>query len=275
MCSAIIKWKPDVVVTEKGVSDLAQHFLLRNNISVIRRVRKTDNNRIARVTGAKVVNRPEEIQEDDIGKSCRQFVIRKIGDEYFTFFEKCEKPSACTILLRGGSKDSLNELERNLHDALGVARNIFTQPKLVPGGGATEMEISKKLLENSKNISGLMQKPYKAVAFALEVIPRTLAQNCGTDVVRLLTKLRAKHSTEEGKYFGVDGNNGTMADMHEINIWEPLMVKMQVIKTAIETSCLLLRIDDVVSGIKKTSQHQQQAPNDDEDHETFGDARDG
>ena len=147
MCSAILKWKPDVVVTEKGLSDLAQHFLLSQNVSCIRRVRKTDNNRIARVTGARIVNRPSEIEESDLGTDCGLFEIRKFGDEYFTFFEECKNPSACTILLRGGSKDSLNEMERNLHDALGVVRNLYACPKLVPGGGATEMELSKRLLD--------------------------------------------------------------------------------------------------------------------------------
>jgi ABC-type multidrug transport system fused ATPase/permease subunit len=142
-------------------------------------------------------------------------------------------------------------MERNLHDALGVARNIFANPKLLPGGGATEMELSHRLNEIAKNITGLAQKPYRAVAFALEAIPRTLAQNCGGDVVRLLTELRAKHSKEQGLHFGIDGNKGVIADMQEINVWEPLLVKSQVIKTAIESSCMLLRIDDVVSGTKK------------------------
>lgn len=125
MCNAILKVKPDVVVCEKGVSDLAEHFLLKGNVSVIRRARKTDNNRIARVTGATIVNRTEELQESDVGTDCGLFVIRKISDEYFTFFEECKNPTACSIILRGGSKDTLNEMERNLHDALGVAKNIF------------------------------------------------------------------------------------------------------------------------------------------------------
>jgi T-complex protein 1 subunit gamma len=175
MCSNILKYNPDIVITEKGLSDLAQHFLLKGNVTCIRRVRKTDNNRIARVTGAKIVNRPEEIQESDIGLDCGSFQVKKLGDEYFAFFEDCKNPSACSILLRGGSKDSLNEMERNLHDALGVARNIFAQPRLLPGGGATEMELSKRLLERAKNITGLQQKPFKSIAYALEVIPRTLA----------------------------------------------------------------------------------------------------
>ena len=278
MCNFILKWKPDVVVTEKGVADLTQHYLLQGNISVLRRARKTDNNRIARVTGAKIVNRPEEIQESDIGTACGSFEVRKYGEEYFAFFEDCVKPSACSILLRGGSKDSLNELERNLHDALGVARNVFTSPKLVPGGGATEMELSCRLNELAKAIPGLGQKPYRAVAFALEAIPRTLAQNCGADVVRLLTELRAKHAKPNGTRFGIDGNKGVIADMQDINVWEPLLVKSQVIKTAIESSCMLLRIDDVVSGIKKREKNSgggEGPAGPEEPEETFGDARDG
>jgi T-complex protein 1 subunit gamma len=162
VCDFIIKFKPDVVVTEKGVSDLAAHYLQKANISVIRRLRKTDNNRLARVTGATIVNRPEELNESDIGMKCGLFEISKIGDEYFTYFVKCKDITACTILLRGASKDVLNEMERNLHDAMAVGRNIFANPKLVPGGGAFEMEVSNRLMEKSKNIEGLLQLPYQA-----------------------------------------------------------------------------------------------------------------
>lgn len=110
LCSNILKFKPDIVITEKGVSDLAQHFLLKGNVSAIRRIRKTDNVRIARVSGAKIVNRPEEIQESDIGTQCGLFEIKKVGDEYFSYFLECESPTACTIILRGASKDVLNEM---------------------------------------------------------------------------------------------------------------------------------------------------------------------
>ena len=142
-------------------------------------------------------------------------------------------------------------MERNLHDALGVAKNIFSEPKLVPGGGAVEMELSKQLLEKSKEIQGLEQKPFKSIAYALEAIPRILGLNCGSNVVRLLTELRVKHQEENGLFWGIDGNKGVIADMREAKVWEPLMVKRQIIKTAIESSCMLLRIDDIVSGIKK------------------------
>lgn len=223
LCKDIMKWNPDVVITEKGVSDLAQHFMLKQNISIIRRVRKTDNNRIARVSGATIVTRPEEIQESDIGTDCGLFKISKIADDYFTYFVDCKNPSACTILLRGGSKDSLNEMERNLQDALGVARNIFGNPHLLPGGGAVEMQISKLLNEKAKSVVGLAQRPYKAVACALECIPRTLAQNCGADVVRRLTELRAKHNSNDvdAKFWGIDGNSGQIADMRVAGIWDP------------------------------------------------------
>lgn len=168
MCDHILAFKPDVVITEKGVSDLAQHYMMKSgrNVSMIRRIRKTDNNRIARVTGATIVNRPEELQESDVGTECGLFEIKKIGDEYFTFMVECKNPKACTILLRGGSKDVLNEVERNLHDAMAVARNMLIDPKLVPGGGALEMEISAHLLEKAKNIEGISQWPYKAIATA-------------------------------------------------------------------------------------------------------------
>lgn len=156
MCDYILKVKPDVVITEKGVSDAAQHFLMKGgNVSCIRRTRKTDNNRIARVTGATIVNRPEELLEGDVGTDCKLFECKKIGDEYFTFMTECSKPKACTILLRGASKDVLNEIERNLHDALGVTRNVLLNPKLVPGGGALEMQIACRLNELSTKVEGV------------------------------------------------------------------------------------------------------------------------
>lgn len=280
MCDDILRVKPDVVITEKGVSDTAQHFLLKHgNCTVIRRIRKTDNNRVARVSGATVVNRPEELQESDVGTDCGLFEIKKIGDEYFTFMTECKNPKACSILLRGASKDVLNEIERNLHDALGVARNVIINPKLVPGGGAIEMELACRLTEHSQKIEGVMQWPFKALASALEVIPRTLAQNCGADVVRVMTELRAKHATgtAEGVSAGIDGNAGKIADMRTSGVWDPISVKLQTFKTSIEAACMLLRIDDIVSGIKRDKRNQGGRGQEEEpqESETFGDNRDG
>lgn len=245
MCDAILAVKPTLVITEKGVSDLAQHYFVRAGVTAIRRVRKTDNNRVARAVGATIVNRVEDLVESDVGTECGLFEIQKIGDEYFTFLTKCKNPKACTVLLRGPSKDILNEIERNLHDAMSVARNVFFEPSISPGGGATEMAVSVRLAQKSKSIEGVMQWPYKAVADAMEVIPRTLIENSGSSPIRLLTQLRAKHV--EGKSsVGVDGDRGAIIDnKSDEGIWEPTAVKMQSVKTAVESACLLLRVDDI------------------------------
>ncbi|KAI8896237.1 chaperonin Cpn60/TCP-1 family [Globomyces pollinis-pini] len=251
LCDEIIRMKPDLVFTEKGVSDIAQHYLLKANITAIRRVKKMDNFRIARATGATIVNRPEELKESDVGTECGLFDVRKIGDEYFSYLVQCKNPKACTILLRGPSKDILQELDRNLQDAMAVARNVMFEPKLSPGGGATEMCLSVRLTEKSKTLTGVQQYPYKAVATALQVIPRTLVQNCGANAIKVLTDLRAKHAAPNNSSWGVDGTTGKVVDMHEYGIWEPYAVKSQTLKTAIESACLLLRVDDIVSGLSK------------------------
>jgi len=257
ICSEIIAIKPDVVITEKGVSDLAQHYFVKAGITAIRRVRKTDNNRIGRVAGAQIASRTDELTEKIIGTECGLFEIRKLGDEYFTFFEQCKNPTACTILLRGASKDILMEVERNLQDAMLAARSIALNPSLLPGGGATEMAVSKALREEAKRLPGIEQWPYKAIASALEVIPRTLVQNCGASMIRQMTALRAKHAkfesskTERICTWGVDGLTGELSDMTKLEVYDPLAVKLQVYKTAIETAVLLLRIDDIISGTRK------------------------
>ena len=259
ICEDVISVKPDVVITEKGVSDLAQHYLVKAGISAIRRLRKSDINRIARACGATVVNRTEELREEDVGTKAGLFEIKKLGDEYFCFITECKDPKACTIILRGASKDVLNETERNLQDALHVARNLLLEPKLVPGGGAVEMSVSRLLTEKAASLAGVEQWPYKAVSQALEIIPRTLAQNCGANTIRTLTALRAKHATG-GMTWGIDGETGQLVDMNERGIWEPLSVKLQTYKTAIETAILLLRIDDIVSGSKKKKADNEPTP---------------
>lgn len=259
ICADIISVKPDVVITEKGVSDLAQHYLMQADISVIRRVRKTDNNRIARVCGATICNRTDELKAEDVGTQCKKFEIKKIGDEYFCYLTECVDPKACTIVLRGASKDLLNEIERNLHDAMAVARNIVLDPKIVNGGGAVEMHVGHELNQRAKTMTGVEQWPYKAVARSLEIIPATLIQNCGGNTIRLLTQLRAKHASGEHG-FGINGETGEVVKSEDLKVYEPLAVKLQAYKTAIETAILLLRIDDIVSGCKKASTMDGPAP---------------
>merc|ERR1711988_627796 len=251
LCDEIIAVKPDLVVTEKGVSDLAQHYLLKANISVLRRVRKTDNNRVARATGATIVHRTSEIQEKDLGLGAGLFNIDKIGDEYYAWIVDCESPKACTIILRGASKDVLNEIERNLGDAMSIVRTIMMDPRLVPGGGAVEMTLANKLIEASKVQEPIIAGAYKAAGEALEIIPRTLLENCGSDIIRMQTQLRAKHAAGANPTWGIDGEKGVLADMHELGVWEPVAVKQQTIKTAIESASMLLRIDEIVAGTNK------------------------
>ncbi|KAG8070455.1 hypothetical protein GUJ93_ZPchr0006g46422 [Zizania palustris] len=251
LCAQILKLKPDLVITEKGLSDLAVHYLGKAGVSAIRRLRKTDNNRIAKACGAVIVNRPEELQESDVGTGAGLFEVKKIGDEFFAFIVDCKDPKACTVLLRGASKDVLNEVERNLQDAMSVARNILKNPKLLPGGGATELTVSATLKQKSSSVEGVEKWPYEAAALAFEAIPRTLSQNCGLNVIRTMTQLQGKHANGENAWIGIDGSSGDIVDMKERKIWDSYSVKAQTFKTAIEAACMLLRIDDIVSGIKK------------------------
>ncbi|KAL9278021.1 hypothetical protein ACSQ67_024754 [Phaseolus vulgaris] len=262
LCMQILKFKPDLVITEKGLSDLALHFLSKHGVSAIRRLRKSDNNRIAKACGAVIVNRPYELRESDVGTGAGLFEVKKIGDEFFAFIVECKDPKACTVLLRGASKDLLNEVERNLQDAMSVARNIIKNPKLVPGGGATELTVSATLKQKSSSVQGIEKWPYEAAAIAFEAIPRTLAQNCGVNVIRTMTALQGKHANGENAWIGINGNTGDITDMKECKIWDAYNVKAQTFKTAIEAACMLLRIDDVVSGgsIKRQAPGAGKAP---------------
>ena len=250
MCDAILALKPDLVITEKGVSDLAQHYLMQANVSALRRVRKTDNNRIARATGATIVNNIHDLKPTDVGTGCGLFEIQKIADEYFAYLTRCRDPKACTILLRGPSKDIINELERNLQDAMAVARNVVFDPRLAPGGGATEMAIAVALADLARRTTGVGAGVVKSVGESFEVIPRTLVQNCGASPVRLLAQLRARHvaaatDKDGGHTWGIDGEAGKVADMKTYGVFECSAVKVQSVKTAVESACLLLRVDDI------------------------------
>jgi T-complex protein 1 subunit gamma len=261
MCDNIIAVKPDIVITEKGCSDLAIHYMLKAGIVTMRRLRKTDSNRVAKVTGATIINSTDEILESDVGTQCKLFYSEKVtSEEWYSFFVECEDPKACTIIVRGGTKDTQPAVGPKLNDAMQVAKTIIASPSLLPGGGATEMAVAQGLRERGKAIEGVQQVPYLAVAEALEVIPRTLAENCGATVIRLITQLRAKHANREGHTWGIDGNKGVLADMQELGIWEPALVKSQSIKTAIESACMLLRIDDIHSGIAHKGGSGEQQP---------------
>ena len=211
-----------------------------------------------------MVHRVDEIREEDVGTGAGLFEVLKIGDEFYSFIVDCESPRACSILLRGASKDVLNEVERNLQDAMGVARNVVRNPRLVPGGGAAEAAAANAIAAAAATLAGAEAGPFAAVGRALEVIPRTLAQNCGCNVIRTVTELRAAHAraAEGGEgggggggkaacTSGIDGIEGKIIDTKAAGVWEPLEVKIATLKTAAGCATLLLRIDDIVSGMRR------------------------
>jgi T-complex protein 1 subunit gamma len=233
--------------------------------------------------GATIVHDPRDLKDSDVGTGCGLFEVKKIGDEYFTYLVKCKDPKACTVLLRGASKDVLQEVDRNLQDAMSVVRNIMLDPRVLPGGGATEMSLACALAKDVKNVSGSQQLPFRAAAAAFEVIPRTLSENCGAKTIRVVTELRAKHvvgddGVDAGFSWGINGLTGDLVDMKEMELWEPYVVKAQTVKTALESAALMLRIDAIVSGMRSEASKAEEAKNarnEDDDDETFGDARDG
>ncbi|GFN90763.1 T-complex protein 1 subunit gamma [Plakobranchus ocellatus] len=234
ICNEVIALRPDLVITEKGVSDLAQHYLVKANISVLRRVRKSDNNRIARACGATIANRTDELKEEDIGTQCGLFEIQKIGDD-----EKLMVTDA-----------PLKSMSNALHiTSCKLAALIIVIGAAWPCLGIRGAVAA--LNDRAKSITGIHQWPYRAISRALEIIPRTLIQNCGANPIRTLTAIRAKHALANNTTWGIDGTTGQIVDMKSFGVWEPLSVKQQVYKTAIETAILLLRIDDIVSGVKK------------------------
>lgn len=246
----ILSVHPNVLITEKGVSDLAEHLLAEAGVSVIRRTRKTDLQRISKASGARIVHRTRDLGEDDVGTWAKLFEVRTIGDEPFAFITGAEKAQACTILLRGAAKDVLHEVERSLQDAMSVARNIIMDPQVVVGGGAFEMALATKLLTRAATLGNEERLAYEAVAHTLEVIPRTLIGNCGASVIRLITELRSIHASYSGEGtcpMGVDGTAGCIRDMKEAGIWDSYATKIQAIKGAIENACMLLRIDGLLN----------------------------
>ncbi|RDX65749.1 T-complex protein 1 subunit gamma, partial [Mucuna pruriens] len=238
LCTQILKFKPDLVITEKGLSDLACHFLSKHGVSAIRRLRKTDNNRIAKACGAVIV-------KDRMNYRSLMLVlvlVKKIGDAFFAFIVECK--DLRHALACGFDHCFLKFFP--LQDAMSVARNIIKNPKFIPGGSATELTVSATLKQKSSSVQGI-----EKLLLLLEAIPRTSAQNCGVNIIGTTTALRGKHANGENAWIGINGNTGDITDMKECKIWDAYNVKAQIFKTAIEAACMLLRIDDVMSGIKK------------------------
>ena len=251
MVEKLVAKGANVILCQKGIDDLAQHFLSRKKILAVRRVKKSDMEALAKATGGQVVTNIDDLSKKDLGYA--QLVEeRKIGNDKMTFIEGCKNPLAVTILIRGGTERIVDEAERSLHDALCVVGDVVEEPKILAGGGAPEMEVAKVLKEYAESLPGREQLAVMQFAEALEVIPTTLAENAGLDPIDIISELRAHH--EKGKVWaGVDVNVGKVGDMEKAGVFEPIVVKKQIIKSCSEAASLILKIDDVIaSGKMKT-----------------------
>ncbi|MDI9617763.1 thermosome subunit alpha [Methanothermobacter sp.] len=234
----------NVVFCQKGIDDLALHYLSREGILALKRVKKSDIKRIEKATGARLVTNIDDLTEDDLGEAGVVYE-KKIFDEVLTFVEDCKDPKAISIILRGSTRHVAEEMERALEDAIGVVAATVEDGKVVAGGGAPEVEIARKIREYAETISGREQLAILAFSDALEIVPKTLAENAGLDSIDVLVDLRAAH--EESPYMGLDVFDGSVVDMKKEGVLEPQRVKKQAIQSAAEAAEMILRIDDMIA----------------------------
>ena len=240
----------NVLLCEKGIDDVAQHYLAKKGILAVRRVKQSDMEKLVKATGGKVVSNVNDLRPEDLGFA-KLVEERKVADDKMTFVEGSKNPKAVTILVRGGSERLVDEAERAIHDALCVVRDVVLDPRVVGGGGAPEAEVARRLREHAQKLSGKEQLAVIAFGEALETLPTALAENAGLDPIDILVQLRVAH--EKGELWaGVDVNESKVADLKERGILEPIGVKIQVIKSASEAAGMILKIDDVIAAAKSS-----------------------
>jgi thermosome len=235
----------NVVLCQKGIDDLAQHYLSKAGIFAVRRVKKSDMEKLARATGASIVSELDEVEDSDLGYAGK-VEEKKIGDDEMVFVTNCKEAKAVTILIRGGTEHVVDEIERGMHDALSVVAATLEDGKITTGGGSAATEISLALRDFASSVGGREQMAVEAFADAIEVIPKTLATNAGLDAIDMLIELKKAHK-EGKKTYGVDIFEGKPSDMRSKNVVEPLRVGTQAIKSATETTVMILRIDDIIA----------------------------
>jgi thermosome len=248
MVEKVIASGANVVICQKGIDDLAQHYLAKKNILACRRVKKSDVEALAKATGGRVVTSLEDLSVQDLGYA-NLVEEQKIAGEAMTFIRGCKDPKAVTILVRGSTEHVVAEVDRSIEDAVGAVTSSVVDGKIVAGAGAPEAEVSSKLKKFAEQFSGREQLAIKAFADALEVLPRSLAENAGLDPIDILVELRAAH--EQGRTnYGVNVFNGSISDAFEAGVLDPLKVKTHAIKSAAEAAEMILRIDDIISAGK-------------------------
>uniref|UniRef100_A0A7C2FHA5 Thermosome subunit n=1 Tax=Thermosphaera aggregans TaxID=54254 RepID=A0A7C2FHA5_9CREN len=252
MVEKIASTGANVVICQKGIDEVAQHFLAKKGIMAVRRVKRSDLEKLERASGGKIVSSVRDLKPEDLGYA-KLVEERRIGNDKMVFIEGCKNPKAVTILIRGANDMVMDEIERSLKDALNVLRNVMRVPKIVPGGGAVEIELAMKLREFAAKVGGKEQLAIEAFAQAIEEIPLILAESSGKDPLETLMKLRQLHS-EGKKYAGIDVLTGEVREnMIEYNVIEPLLVKESMVKTAAEAAITIMKIDDIIaaSPVKK------------------------
>jgi len=239
----------DVVFCQKGIDDMAQHFLAKAGIMAARRVKQSDMEKLARATDGKIITNLEDLKAQDLGKA-GLVEERKVGEDKMVFVEQCKHPRSVAILIRAGLERMVDEAERAMNDALSVVADVVEVSKVVPGGGAVESEIAKELRAYATKVGGREQLAIEAFAESLEIVPKTLAENAGLEPIDILVGLRSAHDKPNGHVMGVDVFTGKIIDMQKNGVIEPIKVKEQAIKSATEEASMILRIDDVIASTK-------------------------
>ncbi len=246
MVDKVAKSGATVMFCQKGIDDVAQHYLAKAGILTCRRVKKSDMDKMSRATGGRIVTTLDDLSAKDLGHA-GLVEERKVAGEQMTFVEACKDPKAVTLLVRGSTDHIVDEAERAVVDAIGAVSSAIEEGKFVTGGGSVEMELATRLRKYAVEVGGREQLAIQAFAEALEVIPKTLTESAGMDAIDTLVDLRARHEKKEGKYFGVDIYTAKVADMKSLNVIEPLKVKKQALQSASEVTEMILRIDDIIA----------------------------
>ena len=245
MAEKIIKSGANVVFCQKGIDDIVQHYLAKHGVMAIRRVKKSDMEKLAKATGAKIIMNEDFLSPDALGYA-KVVEERKVGDENMIFVRGCKNPKAVSILIRGGTKLTIEEAERSLKDMLNTVRNIYLEPKVVAAGGAPEVQIAVRLEKYADEVGGKESRAIRAFAKAILGIPTALIETAGLDVIETLEKLRTHHVRGETTY-GIDVRDGKIKDMAKEGVLDPVIVKKNAIKAATEAATMILRIDDIIA----------------------------
>ncbi|MFX1481573.1 MAG: thermosome subunit beta [Promethearchaeota archaeon] len=246
MVDKIVASGANVLICQKGIDDVAQHFLAKKGVMAIRRAKKSTLEKLGKATGAKIATSLDELSPDYLGVAGIVEEV-KIGDDKLVYVKDCKDPKAVSIVVRGGTEHVVDEADRAIHDALCVVRNVIEDGTYVAGGGSTEIEIARQLETYANKVGGREQLAIEAFAEALRVIPKTLAENGGHDPIDIIAGLNKDHSKETGTWYGVDVFKGKSADMMKDGVIEPARVKSQAIRSAAEAAQMILRIDDVIA----------------------------